>query len=85
MQAAGKLVRPGQRVRFLYTLGPPGVSAWDVYARPDLRSIDLARYRVLLQRAVQTILAPVEKSFPVGEQEACLYLFPALAVSAAGV
>jgi DNA polymerase II len=84
MQAAGKLVRPGQRVRFLYTLGTPGVSAWDVSAQPDLRSIDLARYRVLLQRAVQTILTPIEQSFPVGEQEACLYLFPALAVSAAG-
>jgi DNA polymerase-2 len=84
MQAAGKLVRPGQRVRFLYTLGTPGVSAWDVSAQPDPRSIDLPRYRVLLQRAVQTILAPIEKSFPAGEQEACLYLFPALAVNAVG-
>jgi DNA polymerase-2 len=84
MQEAGKLVRPGQRVRFLYTLGAPGVSAWDVSARPDIRSIDLPRYRVLLQRAVQTILAPIQQSFPAGEQEACPYLFPALAVSVAG-
>ena len=84
MQEAGKLVRPGQRVRFLYTLGAPGVSAWDGAGQPDLRSIDLPRYRVLLQRAVQTILAPIQQSFPVGEQEACPYLFPALAVSVAG-
>ena len=26
----GRTVRPGQRVRFLYTLGKPGVRAWDL-------------------------------------------------------
>jgi hypothetical protein len=46
--------------------------------------IDLPRYRALLQRAIQTILAPIQRSFPNGEQEACLYLFPALAGSIAG-
>jgi DNA polymerase-2 len=76
MQAAGKVVRPGQRVRFLYTLGKPGVSAWDVPAQPDIRSIDVARYRVLLQRAVETVLAPIEQSVRGGKAGECLYLFP---------
>jgi DNA polymerase-2 len=83
MQAAGKVVRPGQRVRFLYTLGKPGVSAWDVADQPDMRAIDLRRYRVLLERAIQTVLAPIEQAVPEGGEEAGLYLFPALAVGAA--
>ena len=37
MQAAGRVVRPGQRVRLLFTLGKPGVQAWDVPERPDPR------------------------------------------------
>ena len=81
MQAAGKMVRPGQRVRFLYTLGKPGVTAWDGAGQPDIRSINLPRYRTLLQRAIQTILDPIQQSFPDGEQEACPYLFPAPAGS----
>ena len=60
MQAAGRDVQPGQRVRFLYTLGRPGVRAWDVPDQPDLRSIDLARYRTLLERAVETVMGAVE-------------------------
>ncbi|MGA2488711.1 MAG: hypothetical protein ABSF99_00790 [Anaerolineales bacterium] len=44
MQADGKIVRPGQRVRFLFTLGKPGVRAWDVPDLPDARSVDLPRY-----------------------------------------
>ena len=81
-------VRPGQRVRFLYTLGKPGVSAWDVPAsqtapgRPDIRSIDLPRYRVLLQRAIQTVLAPIQQAYPEADQAPVLYLFPAMAGSA---
>ncbi len=76
MQAAGKVVRPGQRVRFLYTLGKPGVHAWDVPDQPDIRSIDVARYRILLQRAVETVLAPIEQSVNVGKDGECMYLFP---------
>jgi DNA polymerase-2 len=76
MQAAGKVVRPGQRVHFLYTLGKPGVSAWDVPEQPDIRCIDVPRYRVLLQRAVETVLAPIEQSVNGGKDSECLYLFP---------
>ncbi|MGD0750798.1 MAG: hypothetical protein ABSA23_05250 [Anaerolineales bacterium] len=84
MQAAGKVVRPGQRVHFLYTLGKPGVSAWDVPEQPDTRCIDIRRYRTLLQRAVDTVLAPIEQSDHGGKDSECLYLFPAPSVSALG-
>ena len=70
MQAAGKTVRPGQRVRFLYTLGRPGVQAWDVPERPDPRSIDVKRYSLLLERAVETVLAPIGEGMPGGGQPA---------------
>ncbi len=76
MKAVGKTVRPGQRVRFLFTLGEPGVHAWDVPAQPDLRCIDLKRYRTLFERAVQTVLDPVRQSVSGGEESECLYLFP---------
>jgi DNA polymerase-2 len=76
LEATGKMVRPGQRVRFLFTLGKPGVRAWDVPDQPDTRCIDLARYRTLLQRAVETVLAPIEQSVNGGKDSDCLYLFP---------
>lgn len=59
LQAAGKSVRPGQRVRFLYLRGKPDVHAWDIPQQPDPRTIDLARYRTLLLRAAATILQPM--------------------------
>jgi DNA polymerase elongation subunit (family B) len=58
LAAVGKTIRPGQRVRFLHTLGEPGVHAWDLPQPPDLRSIDQGRYRELLLRAAATILQP---------------------------
>jgi DNA polymerase-2 len=59
LAAAGKHLRPGQLVRFLYTLGEPGVFAWDLPERPDPRSIDVARYAELLLRAAATVLGPL--------------------------
>ncbi|MFH2037804.1 MAG: DNA polymerase domain-containing protein [Chloroflexota bacterium] len=76
MQAAGKIVRPGQRVRFLFTLGDPGVRAWDVPQPPDPRSIDLKRYRTLFERAVDTVLIPIQDSISGSVDSECLYLFP---------
>jgi DNA polymerase-2 len=58
LAAIGKNLRPGQRVRFIYTLGEPGVHAWDLPVPPDVRSVDQERYRVLLLRAASTILQP---------------------------
>jgi DNA polymerase-2 len=58
LAAIGKNLRPGQRVRFVYTMDKPGVHAWDLPDPPDVRSVDQARYRVLLLRAIATILQP---------------------------
>ncbi|HEY59496.1 MAG TPA: hypothetical protein G4N92_02245 [Anaerolineae bacterium] len=58
LQAAGKTVRPGQRVRLLFTRGEPGVHAWDLPDAPDPRTLDLAYYRELLLRAAANILQP---------------------------
>jgi DNA polymerase-2 len=59
LEAIGKHVRPGQRIRFLYTLGEPGVYAWDLAAAPDPRTVDVKRYRTLLLRAAASVLQPL--------------------------
>ncbi|MGD0878104.1 MAG: hypothetical protein ABSA01_08165 [Anaerolineales bacterium] len=69
-------------MRFLYTLGEPGVCAWDVPDQPDTRCIDVARYQILLQRAVETVLAPIEQSVHGGKDGECLYLFQSSSVRA---
>ncbi len=56
LKAAGKELRPGQRVPFLYTLGKPGVFAWDRPQKPNPRSVDVARYQRLLLRAASIVL-----------------------------
>lgn len=58
LQQIGKEIRPGQRIRFLYTLGEPGVYAWNTPEPPLPETLDLARYRTLLLRAVHTVLQP---------------------------
>jgi DNA polymerase-2 len=55
----GQLRRPGQRIRFIYTRGVPGVYAWDLPEPPDLAAVDTARYAELLVRAADTILRPL--------------------------
>ncbi len=55
----GKEFIPGQRVRFLYTRGRPGVYAWDLPNPPDPARIDTARYEELLVRAAHTVLLPL--------------------------
>lgn len=59
LEAAGKSLRPGQRVRFLYTRGQPGVLAWDLPETPDTASLDTVRYCRLLIRAASAVLAPL--------------------------
>lgn len=56
LASVGKHLRPGQSVRFLYTLGEPGVYAWDLPEPPDPRTVDISRYQELLLRAADTIL-----------------------------
>ena len=64
LEAVGKSMRPGQMVRFLYTMGKPGVVAWDLPARPDPKTLDIPRYAELLLRAAASVLQPlgVEKT-----------------------
>jgi DNA polymerase-2 len=59
LERIGKTVRPGQKVRFLHTLGHPGVWAWDLPAAPNPGSIDLNLYARLLIRAASTITGPL--------------------------
>jgi DNA polymerase-2 len=73
MQEAGKVVRPGQRVRFLYTRGRPGVRAWNIPEPPDPRTVDVSRYRTLLERAAETVLNPIRQSVTGGVDGECLY------------
>jgi DNA polymerase-2 len=51
-------IRPGQRIRFIYTLGEPGVYAWNTPEPPLPQMLDARRYRTLLLRAVHTVLHP---------------------------
>ncbi len=56
LNTVGKELRPGQRVPFLYTLGKPGVLAWDLPRTPNPRTVDVARYQRLLLRAAAIVL-----------------------------
>ena len=78
LQAAGKSTSPGQRVRFLYTRGEPGVHAWDLPAAPDPASVDVARYAELLLRAASRVLGP----FGVSEDLLRQWLFSNAAYAA---
>jgi DNA polymerase elongation subunit (family B) len=62
MQNAGKTLRMGQKVQFIYTLGEPGVLAWDLPETPDPRTIDIPRYKELFFRAAFEALQPLGKS-----------------------
>ncbi len=62
LEESGKSLRPGQTVRFVYTLGPLRVNAWDLPTLPNSSSLDTARYVDLLLRAVETVLTPLRMS-----------------------
>jgi DNA polymerase-2 len=59
LRDAGKIVKQGQRVRFLYTLGYPGVYAWDLSGQPNPSILDVSHYQELLFRAARTLLEPL--------------------------
>lgn len=58
LQAIGKITKPGQRVRFVYTRGKPGVYAWDLPTPPEPAILDIERYTTLLLRASSTVFQP---------------------------
>lgn len=59
IQNLGKTLRMGQRVQFIYTIGEPGVVAWDLPETPDPRTIDIPRYKEFLFRAAYEVLQPL--------------------------
>jgi len=59
LQSTGKTLHMGQRVQFMYTKTPAGVSAWDLPGTFDITIIDIPRYKELLFRAVHEILQPL--------------------------
>jgi DNA polymerase-2 len=59
LESLGKIMKPGQVVRFIYTLGEPGVHAWDMPELPDPAEVDVRRYTTLLIRAAATLLQPL--------------------------
>lgn len=64
IQAAGGSVQAGQRVRFLFVRGQPGVWAWDCMGTLDPRRIDLGMYRKLLLRAASDVFHPFGIDLP---------------------
>jgi len=58
MEAAGMPIRPGQRIRFLYTLGEPDVFAWDLGTPFDPGKLNRAKYIELLAKSAAAILIP---------------------------
>ena len=76
MQAEGKQVSPGQRVRFLYTRGEPGVKAWYATESTDISMVDSNRYRTLLMRAVNAVVEPIQQHFGIMPLETTYSLFP---------
>jgi len=58
LSKAGKVVKPGQRVRYLFTRGDPGVYAWDLGDSPTHQEVSPQKYQKLLARAAGTVLQP---------------------------
>ncbi len=58
LQEAGKEIRPGQRIRFVYTCGETGVAPWGLPDHPSRAQLDTVRYRNLMLRAAHTVLQP---------------------------
>lgn len=54
----GKTLRPGQKVRFVYLRGEPGVYAWDLPQAPPELQVDVDYYRELMLRAAGTVFQP---------------------------
>jgi len=60
LAAEGKLLRVGQRVKFIYTHGEKtSIRAWDSAVEPDYSQVNKERYKELLLRTVHQILEPL--------------------------
>jgi DNA polymerase elongation subunit (family B) len=59
LEQVGKVRRPGQRIRFIHTIGEPGVYARDGPKPLSPAAINVAYYTELLIRAASTVLQPL--------------------------
>ena len=55
----GKVLHPGQKTRLVYTLGEPGVWAWDRAEALEARRVNVKMYRELMLRAAETVFNPL--------------------------
>jgi len=58
LSRAGRVTKPGQRVRYLFTRGDPGVFAWDLCDSFASLQVNPQKYQKLLVRAASTVLQP---------------------------
>ena len=58
LEYTGKRVRPGQKVRFVYTQGEMGVRSWELPGKINLSDIDKDKYVELMARAAASVLHP---------------------------
>lgn len=59
LEASGRRLRMGQRVRYLMITTSPGACVWDLADNLDPRTIDASRYKELVLRAMHEILQPL--------------------------
>ncbi len=58
LEQVGKRARPGQKIRFIYTLGETGVRAWELPGKINPVEVDRVKYIELLARAASSIFHP---------------------------
>jgi DNA polymerase elongation subunit (family B) len=59
LQAAGKNIRMGQRIQFIYAKTKDGVYAWDNLEAFQPAWLDIPKYQELLFRAVYEVVQPL--------------------------
>ena len=59
LEASGKTLRMGQRVRFIYITGKEEVLAWDLPLNRFKFTVDTAKYQELLSRAAFEVVQPL--------------------------
>jgi DNA polymerase-2 len=69
LQAAGRSIRPGQRIKLIFIRGACGVHAWDLPQPPPASAVNVDYYQELLLRAAANLLQP----FRLDEEELLIY------------
>lgn len=75
IRADGKLVSPGQCVRFLFTRVNPGVRPWYATEPTDISRVDSLRYRTFSLRAVNAVVEHTQQRFEIMPVETTYSLF----------